>query len=87
VDRRSDRPARRVAQPLQRLAVRRTRDLKKPLLTPTGRRPASRSRWEAVWAEPAGDGQGTNDRILVLAWTDQVVGTIETVPAPVTVVR
>ena len=40
-----------------------------------------------VWAEPAADGSGGKDRILVLAWTDQGVGTIETLPDEVVVVR
>jgi len=63
-------------------------DLKKPLLD--GQRAKagfSISDGKLVWAEPAGGGQGANDRILVLAWTDHGVGTIETVPDQVTVVR
>jgi hypothetical protein len=63
-------------------------DLKKPLLDAQRATAGfSISNGKLVWAEPAGDGQGTNDRILVLAWTDQGVGTVETVPDNVTVVR
>jgi hypothetical protein len=63
-------------------------DLKKPLLD--SRRASagfSLSNGKLVWAEPTGDGSGAGDRILVLAWTDQGVGTVETVPDNVLVVR
>ena len=63
-------------------------DLKKPLLDKT---PAtagfSISDGKLVWAEPAADGSGTGGRILVLAWTDQGAGTVETVPDQVLVIR
>jgi len=63
-------------------------DLKKPLVDARRAKAGfSISEGKLVWAEPADDGQGANDRILVLAWTDQGVGTIETVPDQVTVVR
>ncbi len=63
-------------------------DLKKPIID--SRRATagfSISNGKLVWAEPAGDGSGANDRILVLAWTDDAVGTIETVPDEVVVIR
>jgi len=62
-------------------------DLKKPLLD--GKRATtgfSISDNKLVWAEPAEDGSGSG-RILVLAWTDQGAGTIETLPDKVLVIR
>ncbi len=62
-------------------------DLKKPLLD--ARRATtgfSISDGKLVWAEPAEDGSGTG-RILVLAWTEQGVGKIETLPDKVLVIR
>ncbi len=54
-------------------------DLKKPLLDAT---PAtagfSISKGKLVWAEPAVDGSGAGGRILVLAWTELGLGTVET---------
>jgi hypothetical protein len=40
-----------------------------------------------VWAEPSADGSGDGGRILVLAWTDHGVGTVETLPDKVFVIR
>ena len=62
-------------------------DLKKPLLD--GQRATAGfaiSNGKLVWAEPAAD-SGGKDRILVLAWTDQGVGTVETLPDEVVVIR
>jgi hypothetical protein len=63
-------------------------DLRKPVLD--SRRATagfSISNGKLVWAEPSTDGSGGKDRILVLAWTDQGVGTVETLPDEVTVIR
>ncbi len=62
-------------------------DLKKPLLDAQRATAGfSISDGKLVWAEPAADGSGTG-RILVLAWTDQGTGTIETLPDKVIVIR
>ncbi|HEY7970112.1 MAG TPA: zf-HC2 domain-containing protein [Candidatus Limnocylindrales bacterium] len=63
-------------------------DLKKPLLD--GQRATagfSLSDSKLVWAEPSADGSGDGGRILVLAWTDHGVGTVETLPDKVFVIR
>jgi putative zinc finger protein len=63
-------------------------DLKKPLLD--GQRATagfSISDGKLVWAQPSADGSGDGGRILVLAWTDHGVGTIETLPDKVFVIR
>jgi hypothetical protein len=63
-------------------------DLNKPLLeSHRARAGFSISDGKLVWAEPAADGSGAKDRILVLAWTDHGVGTVETLPADVVVIR
>jgi len=63
-------------------------DLKKPLLDAERATAGfSISDGRLVWAEPATDGSGTGGRILVLAWTDEGAGTIETVPDQVLVIR
>lgn len=63
-------------------------DLKKPVLDAA---PAtagfSISGGRLVWAEPGTDASGSGGRILVLAWTDQGSGTIETNPDNVVVIR
>ena len=63
-------------------------DLNKPLLE-SHRATAgfSISDGKLVWAEPAAGGSGGKDRILVLAWTDHGVGTVETLPDDVVVIR
>ena len=63
-------------------------DLKKPLLD--ARRANAGfaiSNGKLVWAEPTDDGSGPRERISVLAWTDDGVGTIETLPDNVVVIR
>jgi hypothetical protein len=63
-------------------------DLKKPLLAA---KPAtagfSITDGTLVWAGPAADGTVDGERIQVLAWTDQGIGGVETVPGPVIVIR
>jgi hypothetical protein len=63
-------------------------DLRKPILDA---RPAtagfSISNGKLVWADPSADGSGGKGRILVLAWTDQGIGTVETLPDDVVVIR
>jgi anti-sigma factor RsiW len=63
-------------------------DLKKPILD---RRIASAgysiSDGKLVWAEPAADGSAAGGTIQLLAWTDEGVGTVETVTGPVIVIR
>ncbi|HEY7133121.1 MAG TPA: hypothetical protein VH440_12775, partial [Candidatus Limnocylindrales bacterium] len=62
-------------------------DLKKPLLDAQRATAGfSISDGKLVWAEPGTDGSGTG-RILVLAWTDQGAGTVETLPDKVIVIR
>ncbi len=62
-------------------------DLKKPLLDAQRATAGfSISDGKLVWAEPTTDGTG-GGRILVLAWTDQGAGTIETLPDKVYVIR
>ncbi len=62
-------------------------DLKKPLLDAQRATAGfAISDGKLVWAEPAADGTGRG-RILVLAWTDQGAGTIETLPDNVYVIR
>jgi hypothetical protein len=62
-------------------------DLKAPLLDG---KPAiagySISKGQLVWAEPSGEGS-TAGKILLLAWTDEGVGTVGTVTGPVIVIR
>ena len=63
-------------------------DLKKPLLD--GQRATagfSLSDSKLGWAEPSAGGSGDGGRILVLAWTDHGVGTVETLPDKVFVIR
>jgi hypothetical protein len=63
-------------------------DLKKPLLDAQRATAGfSLSDSKLVWAEPSADGSGDGGRILVLAWTDHGVGTVETLPDKVFVIR
>ena len=63
-------------------------DLKTPLLDGA---PAtagySISDGKLVWAEPSEDGSAAGAKIQLLAWTDDGVGTVETVTGPVIVIR
>ena len=63
-------------------------DLKTPLLdAQVATAGFSISDGKLVWAEPATDGTTPSGRIQVLAWTDQGVGTVDTVAGPVIVIR
>ena len=63
-------------------------DLKTPLLdAKVATAGYSISDGQLVWAEPSGDGSTTDGKIQLLAWTDEGVGTVETVTGPVIVIR
>jgi hypothetical protein len=63
-------------------------DLKNPLLDAhLASAGYSISDGKLVWAEPAADGSATAGKIQLLAWTDEGVGTVETVTGPVIVIR
>lgn len=62
-------------------------DLKNPLLDARIASPGySISDGKLVWAEPSAVGTGS-DKIQLLAWTDEGVGTVETLTGPVIVIR
>jgi hypothetical protein len=63
-------------------------DLKKPLLDDrVAAAGYSISDGKLVWAEPSDDGSVAGGTIQLLAWTDEGVGTVETVTGPVIVIR
>ena len=63
-------------------------DLKKPLLDATRASAGfSMAEGKLVWAEPAADGSASGGQVLVLAWTDQGIGTVHTLSGEVVVIR
>jgi hypothetical protein len=65
-----------------------TLNLKKPLLdAKLARAGYSISEGTLVWAEPGPGGSTADDKIQLLAWTDDGVGTVETVDGSVMVIR
>lgn len=63
-------------------------DLKSPLLeSKIAAAGYAISDGKLVWAEPSDDGTATGGKVQLLAWTDEGVGTVETVTGPVIVIR
>ena len=63
-------------------------DLKTPLLDHVAAAAGySIADGQLVWAQPSGDGSVANGTLQLLAWTDEGVGTVQTVTGPVIVVR